>query len=97
MPVTHKQRQARKRTDYLKYIKEDGRLNVEKIRHLPIDEKMKVMGKMTQEQIDEYWSKIPINESQNVSIKITGRYKMKDRGVDAFEVLEKIRKAYERK
>lgn len=82
------------RTDCLKYIKEDGSLDMEKIRHLPIDEKMKVMGKMTQEQIDEYWSKIPINESQNVSIKITGRYKMKDRGVDAFEVLEKIRKKY---
>lgn len=80
----------------IEYLYEDGSLNVEKIRHLPIDEKMKVMGKMTQEQIDEYWSKIPINESQNVSIKITGRYKMKDRGVDAFEVLEKIRKAYER-
>lgn len=85
------------RTDYLKYIKEDGRLNVEKIRHLPIDEKMKVMGQMTQEQIDEYWSKIPIYESKNVSIKITGKYKMRNRGVGAFEVLEKIRKAYERK
>lgn len=85
------------RIDWMKYIKEDGSLDMEKIRHLPIDEKMKVMGKMTQEQIDEYWSKIPICESQDVSIKITGRYKMKDRGVDAFEVLWKIRKAYERK
>lgn len=82
------------KTDYLKYINEDGSLDMEKIRHLPIDEKMKVMGQMTQEQIDEYWSKIPICESQDVSIKITGRYKMKDRGVDAVEFLEKMRKKY---
>lgn len=79
------------RTDYLN---EDGSLDIEKIRHLPIDEKMKVMGKMTQEQVDEYWSKIPICESQNVSIKITGRYKMKDRGVDAVEFLKMQRKKY---
>ena len=47
-----------------KYLKEDGSLDVERINKLPIDEYTDVMGDLTQEQIEEYISKTPINESQ---------------------------------
>ena len=47
-----------------KYLKEDGSLDIERINNLPIEEYMDVMGDLTQEQIKEYVSKLPTNESQ---------------------------------
>ena len=46
----------------MKYLKEDGSLDVEFIDSLPMDEHVKIMGKLTKEQINEYFSKQPINE-----------------------------------
>ena len=42
-----------------KYLKEDGSLDVERINKLPIEEYMDVMRDLTQEQIEEYISKLP--------------------------------------
>lgn len=81
-------------TQILPFIDENGCLNISKIRELPLDEQMNVMTYMTQKQTEEYWSRFPINESQSTPITISGRYKMKERGVDAFDFLEKMRKKY---
>ena len=49
-------------------LKEDGSLNIEHINQLPIEEYMDVVGDLTEEQYEEYLSKLPINES-NESMK----------------------------
>lgn len=78
-------------------LKEDGNLDVERIRKLPLEEKIQEIGCLTQKQYKEYWSKIPINESQNTPIKISGVYNMNERGVDALEFINKMRQKYEHK
>ena len=47
----------------MKYLKEDGSLYIERIDSLPLEEYMKVIGKLTQEQYKEYLSQLPLNES----------------------------------
>ena len=44
-------------------LKEDGSLDIERINNLPYEEYMEEMGTLTQEQVKEYISKLPINES----------------------------------
>ena len=44
-------------------LKEDGSLDIERINNLPLKEYMDAMGDLTQEQVEEYLSKLPINES----------------------------------
>lgn len=44
-------------------LKEDGSLDIERINSLPLREYMDAMGGLTQEQVQEYLSKLPINES----------------------------------
>jgi hypothetical protein len=51
-------------------LKEDGSLDVERINKLPYEEYMDVMGELTQEQVEEYLSKSPINESKE-PVKVT--------------------------
>lgn len=41
-------------------LKEDGSLNMEWLGQLPIEEFTKVFGKLTREQVDEFWSRIPL-------------------------------------
>ena len=43
------------------FLKEDGSLDIERIRKLPHDEKCHVIGRFTREQIEEYFSKCPVN------------------------------------
>ena len=52
----------------MKYLKEDGSLDIKRINQLPIEEYMDVVGDLTEEQYKEYLSKLPINES-NESMK----------------------------
>ena len=52
----------------MKYLKEDGSLDIKRINKLPIEEYMDVVGDLTEEQYEEYLSKLPINES-NESMK----------------------------
>ena len=43
-------------------MNEDGSLNVELIDSLPLDKHVEVTGRLTEAQIDEYFSKQPSNE-----------------------------------
>ena len=75
----------------MKYLKEDGSLDIKRINQLPIEEYMDVVGDLTEEQYEEYLSKLPINES-NEPIRII---KVNSpRGIDANEVINNIGKTY---
>ena len=80
-------------------LKEDGSLNIEWINKLPYEEYMNAMGNLTQEQVEEYLSKSPINESQEpVKVTIvdyTLEEDIKRNGAVVFEdLLNKIKKNY---
>ncbi len=47
-------------------LKEDGRLDIERINQLPYEEHMNVMRDLTQEQIEEYLSKMPLTSRKNL-------------------------------
>ena len=68
-------------------LKEDGSLDIERINKLPIEEYMDVVGDLTEEQYEEYLSKLPINES-NEPIRVI----KVDRpmGVNADDVINNI-------
>lgn len=73
----------------MEYIKEDGSLDVERIDSLPLDEYTKIIGKLTQELLDDYFSKQPLNESKGTTRPIYVDYPMEEDGVDAKEFLNK--------
>ena len=62
----------------MEYLKEDGSLDVERINKLPREEKKREMAKFTREQMNEYISKLPINELHNPVKVIKVDYKMED-------------------
>lgn len=72
------------------YLKEDGSLDVEKISKLPIEEKDRVIGKFTKEQMKEYISKLPINESQAPVKVMKIDYKMEDLLARGYTTAEQI-------
>ena len=69
-------------------LKEDGSLDVEHINKLPLEEYMDAIGDLSEEQYEEYLSKLPINES-NEPIRVI----KVDRpmGVNADDVINKIK------
>lgn len=74
-------------------LKEDGSLDVERINSLPREDKIREMGKFTREQMKEYISKMPINESHEPVKVIKVDYKMEDllaRGCGTYEDIHKI-------
>ena len=73
------------------YLKEDGSLDIERINSLPYEEYMDAMGDLTQEQVQEYLSKLPIDESDEPVRAVLVDYPM---GVDAEEVINNIGKKY---
>lgn len=78
-------------------LKEDGSLDIERINKLPIEEYMSELGKLSQKQRDEYWSKQPINESKDCPRAIYVDYPMEQDGVDAQEFINIMRNKYVRK
>ncbi len=60
-----------------------------KYESLPLEEWMKEMGNLTQEQIKEYLSKLPINESYGAitPIKVDPTF---DKGVDIDDILDEF-------
>lgn len=56
-------------------LKEDGSLDVEQIRALPIDEYRNEISHLTKAQHQEYVSKIPIKESSNTRKIVYGSLK----------------------
>ena len=74
-------------------LKEDGSLDVERINKLPLDERLHEIGKFTRGQVEEYFSKAPIEESHKPITPIKVDYKMEDllaRGWSTTEQLLKI-------
>lgn len=70
-------------------LKEDGSLDIERINALPLEEYMQEMGTLTQEQVGEYLSKLPINETKEPVRAIMVDSPM---GVDAEIVINNLRK-----
>lgn len=68
-------------------LKEDGSLDVKHINKLPLEEYMDTIGDLSEEQYEEYLSKLPINES-NEPIRVI----KVDRpmGVNADDVINNI-------
>lgn len=75
-------------------LKEDGSLDIEKMNSLPLEEWMDEMGDLTQEQVEEYLSKLPINESNEPMKAMVVDYPMEEDGVDIEDYLNKQRKKY---
>ena len=46
------------------FLKDDGSLDVDRINKLTLEEYMDMMGNLTQEQVREYLTKLPVNESK---------------------------------
>lgn len=63
-------------------LKEDGSLDIERMNSLSFEEWMDEMGDLTQEQIEEYLSKLPINESNKPMRAMVVDYPMEEDGVD---------------
>lgn len=81
------------------FLKEDGSLDMERISKLPIEEYMKMIGELTDEQYHFYVSALPVNEDHQPAKAIVVDYSMEDeikRGtaVNAEEFLEKLRKKF---
>jgi hypothetical protein len=72
-------------------LKDKGSLHVERIDKLPLEEYMNAMGDLTQEQVKEYISKLPINESNEPmrAINVDSSF---DMGMNADEVINNLRK-----
>ena len=72
-------------------LKEDGNLDVDRINKLPLEEYMNAMGDLTQEQVKEYISNLPINESNEPMRAVVVDYPMEEDGVDAEELINNLR------
>ena len=77
-------------------LKENGNLDIERINKLPIEEYMKEIGELTEDQYKEYLSKLPINESKEPAQAIIVDYTLKEElgrgGVLAKDFINKMRK-----
>lgn len=71
-------------------LKEDGSLDIERINSLPLEEYMDAMGDLTQEQVQEYLSKLPINESDE-PMRATRVDSTFDVGVNAEDIIKNLR------
>lgn len=78
------------------FLKEDGSLDIERINSLPYEEYMDAMGDLTQEQVQEYLSKLPIDESDEPMRAVVVDYPMEEDGVDAEELINNLGKRYEK-
>lgn len=79
------------------FLKDDGSLDIERIDQLPIEEHMKMIGELTDEQYHLYTSTLPVNEGYQHTKAVVVDYTMEDEikrgtGVDLEELLTKLRK-----
>ncbi len=83
------------------FLKEDGSLDIERINKLPLDEYMDMMGDLTQEQVREYVTKLPINESKEPMKAVIVDYTLEEEiergGVIAEDLINNLRKKRMRK
>lgn len=71
-------------------LKEDGSLDIERINKLPLNEFMDQMGDLTQEQVEEYISCLPITEN-NEPLQAIVVNSIEEYGEDADEFLNEMR------
>ena len=78
------------------FLKEDGSLDNERINKLPLEEYMDMMGDLTQEQVREYVTKLPINESKEPMKAVIVDYTLEEEiergGVIAEDLINNLRK-----
>lgn len=79
------------------FLKEDGSLDIERMNALPIEEHMKMVRELTEEQYHYYVSSFPVNEKYQPAKAIIVNYSMEDEikrgtGVDIDEYLAEKRK-----
>ena len=74
-------------------LKEDGSLDVERINSLQFEEYMNEMGTLTKEQVEEYLSKMPIQEAKT-PMKVKVVESIEKFGVDADDFINNMRKKY---
>ncbi len=74
----------------MKYLKEDGSLDVERIKKLTLEEKKHIMSKLTRDQLKEYISYLPINESREPITPIKVDYSIEDLLARGWGTLEDI-------
>lgn len=83
------------------FLKEDGSLDVDRINKLPLEEYMDMMGDLTQEQVKEYLTKLPINESKELMKAVIVDYTLEEElergGVIAEDLINNLRKKRMRK
>lgn len=77
-------------------LKEDVSLDIERINKLPLEEYMDMMGDLTQEQVREYVTKLPINESKEPMKAVIVDYTLEEEiergGVIAEDLINNLRK-----
>ena len=78
-------------------LKEDGSLDIERICALPIEEHIKEIESLTKEQYEEFLSKSEPYTCPGPTKAIMVDYPMEEDGVDAEEVINNLRKKYEKK
>lgn len=71
-------------------LKEDGSLDIERINGLQFEDYLDEMGTLTKEQVEEYLSMIPINES-TIPMKAIVVESIEKYGVDADDFLNNMR------
>ena len=71
-------------------LREDGGLDVERINRLPLEEYMNEMETLTQEQVKEYISKLPVDESNEPmrAINVDSTF---DIGVNADDIINYLK------
>lgn len=79
------------------FLKEDGSLDIERMNALPIEEHMKMVGELTDDQYHQYVASFPENDGTQPVKAIVVDYSMEDeikRGtaVDIDEYLKRKRK-----
>ena len=82
-------------------LKEDGSLDIERINALPLEEYTEELGRLTWEQVEEYFSSISMEESLQTPHSVEVDYTLEDelaRGGVLFEdVINKLGRKYETK
>ena len=82
-------------------LKEDGSLDIERINNLPHDEYVHMIARLTKEQRKEYYSKLPLNESnqpiQPIVVSSVDEFLNRGGWVDAEEFLKKLFEKHEKK
>ena len=74
------------------FLKKDGSLDIKRINKLSLEEYWDMMGQLTEEQVLEYNSKLPLNESKEPMKAVCVNKPIEEYGIDADEILSNLKK-----